>query len=240
MAVRAVAITNFSRHFQVVYVSIWLVLFQLTCSTYAAAQQLLQKNEKDIYSVYDICDAYYAFLSMSEVDGTDGCDEVSSFLVSQRNEENILKTLSIYSGKLEGKTPFDILLQGVRATNLGQRGNAFWILDFSGKQLFRAYTVGESSDRDYLRGGVYSTLIDRYKLILLTAELPGTSEIIDTFQFDSFAGIGAEFEVMDRRPGSNVLLCLLVSDNQRVPLDVVVSSEFFKNCLSKNAALEED
>lgn len=209
--------------------------FLLVFPTYGKEQKKAISNQTDVYAEYDICDGYVALLSGEKKLNPDGCDEVSSFLISKRGDhlETFLKD---YSVDMLGKAPFAYLVAGLKEWKLYGRdaaGPSFYVIDFASAQLFAAYRgVG-----DIERAVIYSFLANRTKIQILSGELRADSDVMKHYRHNPLKEIlGDEFSMLDRTPAENVLACMLTADNQRVAVTKVVTSHYFHTCLKNNTA----
>lgn len=200
---------------------------------HATAQEKIISNQSDIYAEYDTCEGYTALLAGEVPKDSKGCDDVSRFLISKR-EDNMAVFLNDYLTDMARKTPFAYLVAGIKDWKLyGQSaaGSSFYMIDFANTQLFTASRgVG-----DIERAVIYGFLAISARMQIFSGELSATSDVLKTYQQPPVQDLlGDQFSMLDRVPPDNVLVCMLIADNQRVAVAKVVTSQYFQTCLKNN------
>ncbi len=177
-----------------------------------------------------VCAAYGEFLKGGQADDFSKCSELGKFLM--RNADlDPLRFLIKYQKFFPASSVYDVLIRGLIITIEGDAKKAFVILDGANTTTVAAYTKAGDDERAF----VYGALILRLKLLALRVGLGDNSSFIDAYPTVNFSNsLGPEFAVFDQKPGRPDidLICLLRTDNIRVPLQQVISSERFLSCIA--------
>jgi len=177
-----------------------------------------------------VCSAYTEFLKGGQPEDISKCSELGRFLMRSADLYP-LRFLMEYQKVFSTYSAYDVLIRGLIITMEGDAKKAFFILDVANTTTVAAYTKAGDDDRAI----VYGALILRLKLLALRAALGDHASFLDTFPgVDFTALIGPQYAVFDQKPGRPDidLICLLRTDNIRVPLRQVISSKRFLSCVS--------
>lgn len=196
-------------------------------------------NQTDLYADLDTCGAYAQFLDVAAISEADkiGCDAKTLFLI-ENNEKGISEFLREYISKTQESSLLNSLAESLRLvvrsfTFPDEGANAFFALGSLEVQIYSALSGGGDNERAVL----YGSLLFDTKMRMLKRELKENSLILEGIQATKISIsdlLGEQFTNLDPHSSDLVLLCLLRTDNFRVSIGRVLTSNRLNTCIERN------
>lgn len=189
-------------------------------------------NDNDVYSGFEVCDAYLDFLS-SDGDfpkqNLGDCHRLAAFLLEHHTPHvvDFIEELGEFSGE---------------DSSLGAMARTFWSVMFVdalrsylwSEVAVRRVSIKMASSGDLERAAFYSFLLSEIQRMAVQAMC---SDDFDCDQFDEISMsvsefVGDEFRSLEQSRADLLLLCLLKTDAYQTPIRNVLRSPRYMSCIA--------
>lgn len=213
----------------VFYITVFvgIILALVSTSIHAEPHRIL--NRDGIFDSLEVCGAYDIFLDGGLSNSTDGCDEMTAFLI-ESGDISLHKFVSEYHKQFPIGSNFELLLYAVEIVDQKRQSFAYNNFRIAQNHLFGGFYY--SGDKE--RASLYGVLIERLAREILSAELPSNSKFLSEMPTTDLASrLGFEFNILNGNFPYTELVCFLTADNLRVPVRKVASSTKLHRCIAK-------
>lgn len=186
------------------------------------------RNQTDIFENTNVCPSYEQFLKLEGFKNDESCDQLTSIVIENYNS-GYSKPLRVISNAFDPTSAISFLAKGMRAIVRRSPVDAYNWLDLADRELFRSFL----SSRDFERAGSYAALLNMVKIMAIQTMCGPTNTKCDELEpFTTLEDtLGSEFDVLANIEADILLMCLVKTDNHRVPIRDVVSSRAYQKCL---------